>query len=244
MKVFLINLDKDKDRLSAVSAQLNQLGVAYAREPAVCAKDEIASGRLRVHAVVNLFRWWCSVGVPPRAAEIGCALSHFNLYRRLVAGEMGGVCCILEDDVVLSSAFPRAVAEVERWIGTERPRVVMLSDHTRQYDGRGCVESKAEIRRSQFACCTDAYILNARAAAALLKANFPLQRPCDHWAKWVKRGAIELYHYTPCVARQDQEAFGTSTQAGLTPISELPLPKWAWFKFKRVIGKSLDALMG
>lgn len=242
MKIRLINLDKDEDRLSAMATQLNRLGVDFVREPAVFAKEEIANGRLQVPAVVNRFRWWCAVGVPARAAEIGCALSHFNLYRKMVAGELSSVCCILEDDVQLSSSFPQALVEVERWIGTDRPRVVMLSDHTRQYAGRG--ETGSEIRRSQFACCTDAYVLNACAAAALLKANSPLQRPCDHWAKWVKRGVIELYHYTPCVARQDQESFGTSTQAGLTPVSEWPFPKWAWFKFKRVIGKSLDALMG
>lgn len=55
MRTFLINLDKDKDRLIAADTQLKRLGITYERFPAVYAKE---MSKIERNSKVNHFRLW------------------------------------------------------------------------------------------------------------------------------------------------------------------------------------------
>lgn len=228
--MFVINLDKDKDRMASVDVQLRRLGIEYERVSGVYAKEMSEEERGKS---VNYFRWWCAIGRPVVYAEIGCALSHYNIYRSM---NQGGVVCILEDDVMLTDDFPCRLKEVEAFATAEKPQVIMLSSHNWQQSGRGIV-------RSRTAMCTDAYVITQPAAMALLKANLPMQVPCDHWWRWERKGLIELYHALPTTVSQNQVQFGTSTQANADIVSQYPPLKWILHKSKRVIGKSIDKLL-
>lgn len=230
MKVYVINLDKDAHKLASVDDQLKRLGIEYERVPGVYGKclPKDVFGRS-----VNYFRWWCAIGRPIVPAEVGCALSHYGIYDRMNEQD---VICILEDDVVLDDAFKTRLDEVEHFIDIAKPQVIMLSSHN-------CERSGAGICRSTAAICTDGYVITGLAAKALLKANLPMQVPCDHWRRWASKGVIELYHALPTVVRQNQEEFGTSTQANAIAVSSYPLPKWMVHKCKRVIGKAIDGLL-
>lgn len=229
MRVFVINLDKDKDRMLSVDAQLRRLGVGYERVSGVYAKELPEAER---ETAVNRFRWWCAIGRPIVPAEIGCALSHYNIYRSMKPCE---AVCILEDDVIMTDDFPCRLKEVESFVDVRKPQVIMFSSHNRKRSGNGIVRSKS-------AMCTDAYVITQSAAWALLKANLPMQVPCDHWHRWERRGFIELYHALPTTVSQDQAQFGTSTQANADDVSSYPLLKWCLHKAKRLVGKTIDRL--
>ena len=230
MKVFVINLDKDKDRMASVDAQLRKLGVDYERVSGVHAKEMPIEERNRA---VNRFRWWCAIGRPIVPAEIGCALSHYNIYRSMKNGE---VFCILEDDVMLTDDFPIRLKEIESFVDVRKPQVIMLSSHNRPQSGTGIV-------RSRSAMCTDAYVITQSAAKALIKANLPMQVPCDHWWRWESKGLIELYHALPISVEQDQDQFGTSTQQNAVQVSSYPPFKWITHKIKRLLGKTFDLIL-
>lgn len=231
MKIFVINLDKDKARMESIDFQLRQLGISYERVPGVYAKNMTKEERCKV---VNRFRWWCAVGRDVVPAEIGCALSHYGIYKRMSSDD---VVCILEDDIKIDDTFAERLQEVESFIDKTKPQVVMLSSHNCKREGRGIVRSKTAI-------CSDAYVITQLAARALLGANLPMQVPCDHWCRWERKGLIELYHALPVVASQNQEMFGTSTQANAVRISDFPLYKWVCHKSKRLIGKIIDKVLG
>ena len=230
MKVFLINLDQDKEKLAFVDEQLKRLGVDYTRVAGIYGKS---LPQVEYKAAFSKFRWWCAVGRPIVPAEIGCALSHYGIYRGMRAGE---VVCILEDDVILGEEFPARLKEVEQFVDVRKPQVVMLSSHRHERQGRGVV-------RSSTAMCTDGYVITQPAAVALLKANLPMQVPCDHWWRWQKHGLIELFHALPTVVSQNQEEFGTSTQNGAILVKDYPFCKKVIHKFKRCIGKSIDFIL-
>lgn len=233
MKVFLINLDRDKERLASIGGQLKKIGIEYERVSGVYGKELPRNDFARSY---NSFRWWCAMGRPVAPAEIGCALSHYNIYRRLLGDESLNYCCILEDDVELSLKFRETLQEVERWINPQKPQVVILNDHQHAYGNL-----KAGIHRSRGASCTDGYILTRVAARNLLEANLPIIVPCDTWWRWVRQGRIELYHAVPAVVRQMQEVFGSMTSEKRMDVAKLPLVKRLIHKAKRVIGKTLDA---
>jgi len=230
MKVFVINLDKDTQKLSSIDKQLGRLCVPYERISAVYGKSLPESERRLTY---RPFRWWCAVGRPIVPAEIGCALSHYGIYRRM---RPGTAVCILEDDVMLAPDFAKRLNEVERFVKADRPQVIMLSSHDGAREGKGIV-------RGRYALCTDGYVITQPAAQALLKANLPMSVPCDHWWRWERKGLIELYHALPCVVKQDQITFIGTTQRGMKLVKDYPLPKWLWHKLKRLVGKSIDRVI-
>ena len=236
MKTFLINLDRDKDRFAFVDEQLRRLEVDYQRVKAVDAK--ILTRAERKNAFSS-FRWWCAIGRPVAPAEIGCALSHYDIYQRMAADEAMPYCCVLEDDVELSARFNSTLQDVAQWIDPMRPQVVILNDHQSRYK-----DFAPGIHRSIYGgMCTDGYILTRIAAQNLMKANFPIIVPCDTWGRWVRLGRIELYHVVPAVVRQVQDVFGTSTSEGRINVAKMPLPKRINYKAKRVVGKVLDSCL-
>ena len=230
MKVYLINLDANKDRLLAADSQLSRMGVMYRRISAIYGK---ALPNDEKETAVNHFRLWFSLGRQLRDGELGCAMSHYSVYHKLIE-ENCPCACILEDDVLLDEEFPHAINEVEAWLHPSIPQVVLLSNHSVD-KGRGIVRSQGDMY-------TEGYILTRSAAEALLKANWPLCAPCDHWRRWVIRGDIELYHYFPTVCRQDQSQYQSNTGGGFV-VAKLPLFLWILHKMKRSVGKPLDALM-
>lgn len=233
MKIFLVNLERDKERLASADGQLRRYDIQYERVSAVCG-NYLSRAERRV--AFSPFRWWCAMGRPVAPAEIGCALSHYNIYRRMVADENLAYCCILEDDVALSPEFKMTLEEVGRWIDPSKPQVVILNDHQNKY---GTLPPGIHLSRYG-GTCTDGYVLTRVAARNLLDANLPIIVPCDTWGRWVRQGRIELYHAVPAVVRQQQDVFGTSTAKERVAVSKLPFPQYFVHKLKRAIGKALD----
>ena len=234
MNVFLINLDKDVERLKSADAQLARLGVEYKRVSAVYAK-ELPSEEKRKS--VNAFRWWCAVGRPVRDGEIGCALSHYGIYKAMTSSPV----CILEDDVILDSRFKEVLTYVEHQIDTTRSQVVLLSNHTKS----GVNADGVSLRCATADMYTEGYVITPKAAQALIRANLPLQCPCDWWGRWVKRGIIELYHAFPTVCRQDQTQYESGTvEKGCFRVDDLPVIKFLVHKASRLVGKTIDKVLG
>ena len=234
MRVFLVNLRADSGRLAAADRQLRALGVPYERFEAV--DGRALDARVRARAF-SRFRWWCANGRAAMAGEIGCALSHQGLYRRMLA-EGWPSMCVMEDDVALASGFAQALARVEAWLDPAQAQVVLFSNHTEERAQQPC------ILPSQGDMYAECYALTAPAAAALLRANVPIRTPCDHWARWVHRGFIRLYHAFPTTASQNTAAFAThmTESATLNYGNRSPLGR-VWFKVQRLIGWPLDRLL-
>lgn len=252
MKVFLINLDKDVDRLAAFDEQAKRLGVEYERVSAVYAKDEIQSGRLKVAEVESRFRCWCAVGQTLTPGEIGCALSHQLVYRRML--EKGiDLACVLEDDVVLDERFPKVLAEVERWYDRTRSSVVLLSNHSESGGqlGDGVTgflspsgQTETQIKSSAGDYFAEGYVLGSVAATALLRENSPLIVPADHWPRWVRHGAIELCHAFPTVCSQNKTTFASATRpTAEKSVRERGIAYWIFRKSYRTVGVLLDRIL-
>lgn len=249
MKVFLINLDRDQERLRAADAQLKALGVAYERMPAVNGKE---LSREEKRSKVNRFRWWCAVGRPMTDGELGCALSHQKVYHRMVEDGLP-MACVLEDDVVLDVRFKAVLDALERRLDVAKPQVALLSNHSspdgQLGDGYNGFQSPPEVTELSLEpvdadMFTEGYVVTQAGAAALLRANEPVITCCDWWGRWRRLGLIELYHAFPTVCRQNKAGYASHTTVGMMqPVKDLPFLWRMICKFKRLIGKSLDRLM-
>lgn len=236
MKVYLVNLDRDKDRLAFADAQLKNLGVAYERVSAVYGKDLSESQKRKA---VDGFRWWCAVGRPCMPGEIGCALSHRKVLQTIIDENLP-VACVLEDDVVLDARMPKMLKYLESHINSDEPAVYMLSHANQPIEsGTFCVESSIS------ALFTDGYVVTSSGARALLSVNYPIETPCDWWARWVRRGVIRLYQCIPTVCRQDFDGFASNTEVSLKVgrVADLSLPLYFVHKVKRLVGKIIDGVL-
>lgn len=234
MKAFLINLDREANRLAAASAQLRGAGVDFERFPAVYGKDLPAERREKEY---RHFRWWCAVGRPIRDGEIGCALSHYGVYRKMLSEDIP-LACVFEDDVLIEGDLSSSLAEVEAFCDLGKPQVFLLSNHT------GKCEPAHGILRSRGDRHAESYVLTKAAVASLLKANCPMAVPCDYWDRWAGSGVIELYHVFPTICRPNEAAYASGTApSGSFNVRDLPMLPFLLHKVKRLAGVCIDRFL-
>lgn len=238
MKAFLINLDRDVDRLAAADAQLKRLGIAYERVPAVSGKD-LSRDEIRRNVARTRARW--ANGSMYTPGQIGCWFSHTNVYRRMVADNIPAAL-VLEDDVVLSEDAPRVVAFVEAAIDCQKPQWVLLSDHSRGHAAEVKASDEAPcLERIGYDYCTEAYVITLAAAKEILRINCPMVVTCDSYPRWTKRGHIELYHAKPSVAIQNRKDFQSSLGYDTIVRGRTGLRRLAWGAW-RLYGHMMDEL--
>lgn len=92
-KVYVINLDKDRERMESIGNQLKGLGIEYTRFSAIKGANVRRSKYLS-----DFCETFCTDGMK------GCAISHRLIWDDVVANNYKRVL-ILEDDAVLSSNF-------------------------------------------------------------------------------------------------------------------------------------------
>ena len=211
MRIFLINLERNPDRLAFMRRQLDERGLAFERIPAVDGKTLAAADLKRGFSPIRSF-----VASKKRMSEgeIGCALSHVAACRRIVAENLP-CALILEDDVVLAPGFAAALDRVERFVDAARPQAVVFS-------GYGVADAETapeEIRPEKAIWCADAYCVTRAAADLILRANDPVITVADSFKRWRRRFGLELYRALPATAKQDDVGFKSENRV---------LPKSNW----------------
>lgn len=199
MKTYLINLDKNPERLAFMREQFVRFGVVFERFPAVYGKTLTAEARRAGYASI---RSLIASKKRMSEAEIGVAMSHIGCYRRMLAdGEP--LALVFEDDVVLAKGFIETLARVEAFLDPAKPQLVVLSG----YGVENAESAVEEIRAEKSIWCADAYVLTAAAARLILRANDPVVTVADSFKRWHRRFGLELYRALPATVRQDDVTF-------------------------------------
>ena len=99
-KVFVINLDKDKERLNKIDAALRGQGIGYERIPGILGSTVKEDPRLT--GFCNIF---CTDGIK------GCALSHHTAWEQMLKNGYSRIL-VFEDDAIIPSDFDAKVREV------------------------------------------------------------------------------------------------------------------------------------
>lgn len=209
MNVFLINLDKNPERLAAADAQLRRVGVEYERFPAVYGKALSEAERGKVYDD----RWARRIsGKTLSLGEIGCALSHIRIYERMVR-EAIPYACILEDDAYPTPALSKALEAIEQKIDPNDSVVILLGEG----QGRGIAGERIFLALTVYALDpiggglrTHAYVVTLAAARRLYAFLLPIVMPADDWGRLVNYGLIRLYAVNPLVVSVDCSG-GTGT---------------------------------
>ena len=171
-----------------------------------------------------------------RDGEYGCAMSHLNVYRRMIA-ENTLVACVLEDDAIPRKVLPRLLDWLENQMDASRPQVALISNH------RGDT-SKMDyhLERVTGGSYTDGYVITLPAARKILEKNMPIKCPSDTWTLWQRRKWIELYQASPEGVNQEwctTEGYASDVTASGDVVVDVQkmsaLGRIIW-KVKRAVG--------
>ena len=172
--IYVINLDRDTERMASIHANLVRLGLSYERLPAVMGKDVPDWEKL---VDLSAYAWRNRLDMP-RAGEVGCTLSHLKAMETFLQTNAPW-CVILEDDVEVLPACAdvlRSLAEKDDW-----DLVKLFNFHSGMpVKKRALAGGHHLVSHLTRTTSSAAYVVNRRAAETLLKSMRPITEQVDH----------------------------------------------------------------
>jgi glycosyl transferase family 25 len=159
--IYVINLDKSKDRLNNVSDSMRKFNLSFFRFPAIDGY-QLNYQELK-NRVSTLGRTILS-----NYGMIGCALSHMQLWNNL-KNDMVDYYLIMEDDIILGNDFIDKVNKIEKYKNEIDFDIISLHCLFRTpFDTKKMQYEDLVLVRSPFPLSTTAYIISKRGACKLL----------------------------------------------------------------------------
>ncbi len=198
--IFVVSLARAKERREKMRERLNALGLQYEIIDAV---DGATLNPAEYAHNLRQEKFRRKFGREMTPGEIGCYLSHYRLWERIVAEQIS-CALVLEDDAFPGDDFAAVVADVVlldfRWdvvhLAAHRPELVEVA--FRGLAGRGYVFGRFK-RRLVWA---HAYLINLAGAKKLLNICREISEPIDHaWGHWWWTG-LAFHCVAPELARQ------------------------------------------
>ena len=213
MHIFVINLEKDSARRESISLQLQTLGLPFELVPAVYGAN-LTHNERKQHYSDRKAKWYRSRSLVD--AEIGCALSHINVYRQIIDKGIDKAL-ILEDDVTLPENLQFFIDQANNIIDNSKPTVWLLSPATGVFNTQTSRTLSTTHKVLPYAngYYASSYIVNLEASKALVKELYPVSDVADCWAKLNDYHTVDLYVIDPPVITQNQDEFGSSTTADI-----------------------------
>lgn len=233
MKAIVINLQRSRDRRAFMSRQLDALGLDYEFFAAV---DGAALSREEVLQSCN--QKWAKrhIGRQMLPGEIGCALSHLGVYRKVV-DENTPMALVLEDDAQLVPAVVPVLKAFEDRLDPSDSVFCLLSPCAGLSEqGIPLTDEYRMARVTAAAYLSHAYVVTQESARKMLSALFPIVQVADDWG-WIRAHAgIELWACDPVLATQPCEEQSESTILGAGEMKSEDLSArwkcWSWWKQK------------
>lgn len=184
MKTFVINLEKDTHRRTAIIDE--------------CARWDIIPEIIQAILGANLSDKDINNFVDTKAkqvftlGEIGCAISHYNIYKKIVSEHIP-YAFILEDDVGFTKD-PRPILEaVTQLVKPNDPKCFLLSKyytclHKNPISYRDIVFYPAIDAVGAYA-----YIVTQAFAERFIKYNTPIKATADLWKYFIRIQKFNIY---------------------------------------------------
>lgn len=192
-RLFVINLDRSPDRRRFMAERFDRLGMQH---EFVAAVDGSALSQ-RDLAPYNREKRLKAFGCDLTPNEIGCYLSHYRLFEKIVDENIPRAM-VFEDDVVVADDFPDVVRSLSEapndW---EFIRLAGTRPRRGREVARLCGDYRV-VRLLNTACGAQAYLVNLRGARKLLTYGREMTRQIDltidrYWENGLRIMAVQPY---------------------------------------------------
>lgn len=229
LPVWVVNLKKDENRRNFMVSQLERLGISYELIEAV--EGTKVSDENVIKYSPELSQKTIHRNLTP--GEVGCALSHIDLWKRMVKEDIAEAL-ILEDDALIAEAMLGVLANRDKlpknWEHinfTTWARVIPFGDFI--YD----IYRAAKYRERPFSAV--AYLLTRTGAEKLLSKVIPLCRPIDDYFS-----VVDLNSFTVEPQVASWMNFGSSI--GVREKGVKPKPKF-WKRKRREFVEMIRSIL-
>ncbi len=200
--IFIINLKKDIDKKKHMEVLCKQYNLQCHFTEAVLGKE------LSEEALSKIYNKGKRLGRELIKGEIGCALSHINIYKHMVEQNIEKAV-VFEDDIRIEGDLHSIITAIDKlpddWellllgyhSGPERDRSIKASLRPR----RKITDDYTVVRLIETAKGAHGYLINLRGAKRLMKQLSLIQKPIDHYTGSDKY--VNLYAIFPRLIRVD-----------------------------------------
>jgi glycosyl transferase family 25 len=193
---FVVSLVTATQRRESMQRLLAQHGIAPQWFDAVDGRA-MSADDMREHFAADIA---ARVYGPMSRSEIGCALSHLGVYRRMV--DQNVPCAVvLEDDALLAEDFPCLLddkAGLASACRVAEPIMVQLTHVERGYRfGAHTIGTRAIVLPHGGVWLTSGYFITLAAAKQMVEHAYPVCTVADHWRYFEQAGLVRLYALTP-----------------------------------------------
>ncbi len=176
--ILVVNLKYSKDRRSYMQQQLDAYGVRYQFFPAVDGRVLTPQQRACYSEEESLRYMKC----PLTNGEIGCALSHLQIYEKMVAEDIAELL-ILEDDAVIKKEFFPIIFQRAQWAPADW-KMLHFSSNVIHLNARPyyVIDSQKRFRLYRYTKYYDrthCYIVKQESAQWLINEGYPIHLPAD-----------------------------------------------------------------
>lgn len=162
-KTLVVNLVRRADRRATMEETLRRMDMSG------CEFFEAVDGQALTvtNEIITLF---AGNDFNSRRGYIGCALSHYRIWQRLVADASCGYYVIFEDDISLCENFTERLQEAKSYFVDNHVDIMMLgyTEADREARFQAGVSPFAPLNRAKYLGGTFGYIISQRAARAYL----------------------------------------------------------------------------
>lgn len=241
MKIFVVNLFKDIERRNSIELQFNKINLSFTFINAVYGKELSEIELSECYNDKKAKRTQCRSLTP---AEIGCAYSHINIYKKMVKDKIH-TALILEDDVVIPENLSTVLLELEPMMSNDSPQVILLSPvlSFEKENDVTVVNKTYNLLKFKNGYYTSSYIVNLYAAKTLLKELYPIGDVADCWSRLKRHKIVNISALNPPLIYQDQEEFGSSTTTDILKHQKIGFLSKISYKFKRAFWLGLDFIL-
>ncbi|MFT5085262.1 MAG: glycosyl transferase family 25 [Lentisphaeria bacterium] len=239
-QTFLINLDKSTQRLSACDAMLKSQGISYERMPAVYGADLTEAHIAKVYSSKKPDSFYKTLG----AGEIGCYLSHINVWNEIIARQLD-YAVILEDDISIASVDFNKLMESVASFPSEWHYIKLLARGNPKFErNQACGNGFNLVTYKKVPTRTGAQIVSREGAKRLLASCQPFGRPIDvdlrYW--WEKNIVVQGLMPYAFVANHESESeiakLGNRKKGNKKPIKGV-LDKLKYYALMQIHGLKL-----
>lgn len=208
MKSYLINLDKDTERLNFFKANFDRLGIPFERISAVDGRtfseqdyQAFMQTRPRDYNRIQTKNWL--------RGQMGCFLSHYHAWQKIAEGDEH-YCAVFEDDIHISDDL-KQILQTDTWIPqsidiirleTSTNRVRLTPQPILSYKKRNLYGVKST------SWCAGAYIISRKTAQRLVNLPEAYHEPADvilyNLNESVIAKDLNILQFNPALCTQDK----------------------------------------
>lgn len=202
--IFVISL-KNSPRRAVISRHLASLGLKFEFFDAVYGKELPESELAKVD--YEFYPKIYNAKKPLTLGEVGCAISHINLYEHIVKNNIPEAI-IFEDDVFLHLYFPSILSDALSKISNKREILFLYHGKAKIYPfPRNLIERyrlakyiKPSKKSKRCIIGAAAYLITQEGAKKLLTHAYPIRMPADYLTGLLQMTGINAYGIEPsCV---------------------------------------------